>query len=230
MSLQLTERRISIPAVSDHLNMIAKIQNSVSLHLEDGTIPVRFAITSMDENNYQCEFGMLSGVDAPTANRLESIFRFQPRKFERTDEFNAVFLVPTGIGSEIGGHAGDATPTARVLAEACDRLITHPNVVNASDLNEIPENALYVEGSAITRMMMGTAALQQVRSNRVLVIIDDHEIEMFANDTLNAVSAARATYGFNCPKVVKLNPPLHMTAEFAKSGRAAGKVLSLIHI
>ena len=230
MSLQLTERRISIPAVSDHLNMIAKIQNSISLHLEDGTIPVRFAITSMDENNYQCEFGMLSGVDAPTANRLESIFRFQPRKFERTDEFNAVFLVPTGIGSEIGGHAGDATPTARVLAEACDRLITHPNVVNASDLNEIPENALYVEGSAITRMMMGTAALQQVRSNRVLVIIDDHEIEMFANDTLNAVSAARATYGFNCPKVVKLNPPLHMTAEFAKSGRAAGKVKGIDRI
>jgi len=153
-----------------------------------------------------------------------------PRKIERTDKFNAVFLVPTGIGSEIGGHAGDATPAARVLAEACDRLITHPNVVNASDLNEMPDNALYVEGSAITRLMMGTAALQRVRSNRVLMIIDDHEIEMFTNDTVNAVSAARATYGLDCPKVVKLDPPLRMTAEFMKSGRAAGEIEGLDRI
>jgi hypothetical protein len=74
---------------------------------------------------------------------------------------------------------------------------------------------------------MGTAALQPVRSNRVLVIIDDHEIEIFANDTVNAVNAARATYGFDCAKIVKLNPPLRMTAEFMKSGRAAGEVKGL---
>jgi hypothetical protein len=210
--------------------MIAQIQKAVEFRLEDGAVPVRFAITGMDETHYQCEFGTLSDVDTSTAAGLESIFRFIPRKIERTDEFNAVFLVPTGIGSDIGGHAGDATPAARVLAEACDRLITHPNVVNASDLNEMPENALYVEGSTITRMMMGTAALQRVRSNRVLVIMDDHEITMFANDTLNAVSAARATYGLDCPKVVKLNPPLRMSAEFTKSGRAAGVVEGLDRI
>jgi len=228
--MRLIERQISIPAAPDHRNMIAQIKKAVKFRLEEGAVPVRFAITNMDETHYQCEFGMLDGVDAQTADGLASIFQFQRRKIERTEKFNAVFLVPTGIGSEIGGHAGDATPAARVLAEACDRLITHPNVVNASDLNEMPENALYVEGSTITRMMMGTAALQRVRSNRVLVIIDDHEIEMFANDTLNAVSAARATYGLDCPKVVKLDPPLRMTAEFMKSGRAAGEVEGLDRI
>ena len=228
--MRLIERQISIPAAPDHRNMIAQIKKAVKFRLEEGAVPVRFAITNMDETHYQCEFGMLDGVDAQTADGLASIFQFQRRKIERTEEFNAVFLVPTGIGSEIGGHAGDATPAACVLAETCDRLITHPNVVNASDLNEMPENALYVEGSTITRMMMGTAALQRVRSNRVLVIIDDHEIEMFANDTLNAVSAARATYGLDCPKVVKLDPPLRMTAEFMKSGRAAGEVEGLDRI
>lgn len=222
--MQLIERQIPTPAAPGHRNIIAHIQKAVEFRLEEGTVPVRFAITGMDETHYQCEFGTLGGVDAGTTEGLESIFRFVPRKIERTDNFNAVFLVPTGIGSEIGGHAGDATPAARVLAEVCDHLITHPNVVNASDLNEMPDNALYVEGSAITRMMMGTVALQRVRSNRVLVIIDDHEISMFANDTLNAISAARATYGFDCPKVVKLDPPLRMTAEFMKSGRAAGEI------
>ena len=228
--MQLIERQISIPAVPGHQNMIAQIQKAVEFRLEEGVVPVRFAITDMDEALYQCEFCTLGDLENKTTDGLESIFRFVPRKIERTDDFNVVFLVPTGIGSEIGGHAGDATPAARVLAEACDRLITHPNVVNASDLNEIPENALYVEGSAITRLMMGTAALQRVRSNRVLVIIDDHEIEMFANDTVNAISAARATYGLDCPKVIKLSPPFRMTAEFMKSGRAAGKIEGLEHL
>lgn len=56
-----------------------------------------------------------------------------------------VFIVPTGIGCEIGGHAGDATPAARLTAACCDKLIVHPNVVNASDINEMTENMIYVE-------------------------------------------------------------------------------------
>ena len=225
--MHLTERQIPIPVSPGHRNMLSHIQKATEFRLEAGDIPVRFAITSMDETHYQCEFGMLNGLDVFAPAEPQSIFHFIPRKIERTDAFNAVFLVPTGIGAEIGGHAGDATPAARVLAEVCDRLITHPNVVNASDLNEMPENALYVEGSAITRLMMGTAALQPVRANRVLVVMDDHEIEMFANDTINAVSAARAAYGLNCPKIVKLTPPLRMAAEFMDSGRAAGDIKGL---
>jgi hypothetical protein len=178
----------------------------------------------MNDNKLQCEFSALSGVKKKLPAQTNSIFEFNCRKIQRTGSFNAVFLVPTGIGAEIGGHAGDATPVARVLAEVCDRLVTHPNVVNASDINEMPENSFYVEGSAITSLLMGTAALQPVHKNRVLIIIDDHEIEMFANDTVNAVSAARATYGFDCVKVVKVDPPLKMVAKFAKSGRAAGEI------
>ena len=225
--MNLTEQKIPIPVAPGHRNMLEHLQKAIDFRLEGGAIPVRFAITGMDETHYQCEFGMLDGFTVPASEEPESIFRFIRRKIERMDAFNAVFLVPTGIGAEIGGHAGDATPAARVLAEACDRLITHPNVVNASDLNEMPENALYVEGSAITRLMLGTAALQPVRANRVLVVMDDHEIEMFTNDTVNAVSAARATYGFDCPKIIKLDPPLRMTAEFMQSGRAAGEITGL---
>jgi len=40
---------------------------------------------------------------------------------------NVVFIVPTGIGAEIGGHAGDATPSAKLIASLCDRLFIHPN-------------------------------------------------------------------------------------------------------
>ncbi len=225
--MKLLETQITVPSTPGHVNLIAHIRKMVESELAPGEVPVRFAITQMKEGGYLCEFGTLGGLGIEAARNLDSIFRFVPRRIERTDAFNAVFLVPTGIGSAIGGHAGDATPAARVLAEACDRLITHPNVVNASDLNEMPDNALYVEGSAITRLMMGTAGLQRVRSNRVLVVIDAHEIEMFANDNVNAVSAARATYGFDCPKVVKLDPPLRMMGKFTDSGMAAGEVEGL---
>ncbi len=225
--MKLVEKNFLIPAAPGHRNLIAHIQKAVELRLGDGAVPVRFATTRMDETHYQCELGLLKELDLYGAENLESIFRFVPRKVERTDTFNAVFLIPTGIGAEIGGHAGDSTPAAQVFAAACDCLITHPNVVNASDLNEIPENALYVEGSTITRLMMGTAGLQRVRANRVLVIIDSHEIEAFANDAVNTVSAARATYGLDCPMVVKLDPPIRMTANFMESGRAAGMIEGL---
>ena len=33
---------------------------------------------------------------------------------------NVVFIVPTGIGAEIGGHAGDANPAAKLIAAACE--------------------------------------------------------------------------------------------------------------
>jgi hypothetical protein len=224
LSMDLIEKQIAIPKLPSDQDVFSHFQEVIQSNLNKDEIPVRFVITDMNGFEYKCEFAALSGVEENLSKKITPLFRFIPRKFERTDSFNGVFLVPTGIGAEIGGHAGDATPVARVLAEVCDQLITHPNVVNASDINEIPDNALYVEGSTITNVLMGTAALQPVRKNRVLVIIDDHEIEMFANDTINAVSAARATYGFDCVKIVKVDPPLKMVADFVKSGRAAGKI------
>jgi len=59
---------------------------------------------------------------------------------------------------------------------------------------------------------MGTVGLAPVRSNRVLVIIDDHENELFVNAAINAVSAARASFGLDCPKVIKMERPVRMSA------------------
>ncbi|MCK5606476.1 DUF3326 domain-containing protein, partial [Candidatus Pacearchaeota archaeon] len=33
---------------------------------------------------------------------------------------NTVFIVPTGIGCKIGGHAGDATPAFKLIASVSD--------------------------------------------------------------------------------------------------------------
>jgi hypothetical protein len=196
---------------------------------EDET-PIRFAVTSTTPESCQCEVGFLAGTAKAPPHAASPLFDFKRRAFENTGAFNVVLLAPTGIGCEIGGHAGDAGPVARLLATVCDRLILHPNVVNGSDLNELPENALYVEGSVICRLLQGTVGLQPVRSNRVLVVIDGRRERYITETVINSVNAARSSYGFCCPKVVVLDPPVRLKAGYTSSGRAGGCVDGLEHL
>jgi len=222
--MRLFEKEFSIPLVPEEKNLFSLLEKGLQFQLHGDLNPVRLAITKSDSNHYNCEVGVLKGLKSSGFSALVSIFQFSHRGLENLENFNAVLLVPTGIGAEIGGHAGDATPVAQLLAQACDTLITHPNVVNASDVNETPENSLYVEGSVISRFLMGTVGLQPVRSNRVLVVIDNHKDSLFSNAAINAVSTARASYGFNCPKVIQLDPPVRMSAKSTQSGRAVGEI------
>ena len=133
--------------------------------------------------------------------------------------FNIVLIIPTGLGAEIGGHAGDANPVAKLIASICDNLITHPNVVNASDINEMTENTLYVEGSILDRFLEGKIALKKVRSNKILVVGNSPVM----NETINAVSAARVTIGLDA-EIVELETPLRMIATKNGDGSASGEV------
>ena len=220
--MQLLEKAVSIPAASGNRGMIEHIEKALSFRFTDGEIPVRLAVTSVDDDKYLCEVGCLVGPDGSTAQDHDSIFRLRRRDSENAGQFNAVYVVPTGIGAEVGGHAGDATPAAQLLASCCDQLITHPNVVNASDINEMPANALYVEGSVLSRLLMGTVGLEPVRTNRVVVVFDSQSDPMIENLVLNTVESARATYGLECTGLYKLDPPLELTATFSASGRAVG--------
>ena len=220
----LTEKEILIPPVDSHKNLLNHIADSILGELKRKDLPVRLAVTRTDDNGYHCETGVLSDADDHHIDRMESIFSFRQRTYENSEEFNAVLLVPTGIGAEIGGHSGDAGPVARLLAANCDNLITHPNVVNAADINELPENALYVEGSVISRLLMGTIGLQKVRSNRVMLVVDEHADKMFHELAINSASAARAALGLDCPLVVKMEDRVLIRSLYAGSGRAAGRI------
>jgi hypothetical protein len=132
---------------------------------------------------------------------------------------NIVLIIPTGIGAEIGGHAGDGNPVAKLMGSVCDNLITHPNVVNASDINEMPENTLYVEGSMLDRFLDGKIELEKVNYNKILVAVN----KPVENETINAVSAARATVGADI-SIVVLEKPLEMIATM-ETGGATGKVI-----
>lgn len=220
--MKLFEKTVSVPRAPGNKNLIAQIESTLAFRLADGEIPIRLAVTSIDENTYNCEIDCISNPDRPELRPAQSIFAYTQRGGVRADQFVAAFIVPTGIGAEVGGHAGDATPAARLLAACCDQLVTHPNVVNASDVNEIPENALYVEGSVVCRLLMGTVGLRPTRANRVLVAFDGQDDPLIENLTVNTVEAARATYGLNCVGLYRMDPPLQLAAGYSESGRAVG--------
>ena len=220
--MQVTEKFVSLPIPPSAPNFLDQIRGSPQFGTGSGLAPVRFAVTHSDTRGCECEVGIIEGMEPGTA--VASMLDFRQREWASANDFNAVLIVPTGIGAEIGGHAGDATPVARMLAEICDNLVTHPNVVNASDLNEMTENTMYVEGSILSRLLMGSVGLRKVRSNRILTIVDEHEDELFVNSVINAVSAARASFGLNCPKILRTESSVHLTSRYSSSGRATGRV------
>jgi hypothetical protein len=222
--LRIYEEQLEVAAVPGHRGLLKHMAEAVRQHLPRRLLPVRFTVSETSASAYKCELGVIEGLNDEQLEHSCSIFDFTPRITENNTQFNVVLLVPTGIGCEIGGHAGDANPVARLLAAGCDTLITHPNVVNASDINDLPENGLYVEGSVISRLLMGVSGLQPVRANRVLAIIDEHPDATFTSAAINSVSAGRASYGLRCPAVVRLDPPVYLKSVYAPSGRAVGVV------
>ena len=224
MPERLVQRSIEIAVDPAAPDMLGQVRAAVEHQLYPTETPIRLAVTNSEGNRWTCELGTV----ANDAHR-PSIFDFNPRRNEDAESFNVVMLVPTGIGAEVGGHAGDATPAATLLANVCDTLITHPNVLNASDIIQIPQNALYVEGSLITQLMMGTIGLRRVRNNRLLVLIQAHDQEVFTNAAINSVNAARALYGLQA-SIVELDPRFRMISEYTPSGAAAGRVEGIEYI
>lgn len=225
MNTKMCESLFRVPLTPGHGDLLNYFSRSIGAFLPDDAQPIRFVVSKTDETHYDTEVGFLT----ERHERIDrnSIFDLRRRGVEHEVDFNAVLLVPTGIGAEIGGHAGDAAPVARLLSGACDNLILHPNVVNASDINEMPSNSLYVEGSVITRLLMGAVGIKKTRSNRVLLIIDAHKDEDFVSAAINSANAARASSGNTIARVIKLDPPVELTSRYSDSGRATGSVSGL---
>ncbi|TVU55238.1 MAG: DUF3326 domain-containing protein [Arthrospira sp. PLM2.Bin9] len=138
--------------------------------------------------------------------------------------FTVVMIVPTGVGADLGGYAGDALPIARSLSGVCDTLITHPNVLNGAQLYWPIPNALYVEGYALDQMAAGCWGLQPVHSNRVGLLLDrgiEPELQL---RHLQAADGARATLGINMTDYVITDAPLNVELRIAPSGASWGTI------
>src|SRR5579872_6760510 len=111
--MHITERALDVPFAGPGAVLREHFARHVDDALAPGEVPVRFAVTSTTADGYACEIGVLSGLDESDLPRPESIFSLRRRTLGPEEgSFDVVLLVPTGVGAEIGGHAGDAGPVA----------------------------------------------------------------------------------------------------------------------
>jgi hypothetical protein len=139
-----------------------------------------------------------------------------------TKPLTAVLLIPTGIGAAIGGFAGDGIPVARAIASVCDRLITHPNVLNGAQLYWPIPNAWYVEGYALDQFAAGEWCLAPVIQNRIGLVLDQGIEPDLRTRHLQAADAARATLGLTLSGAIVTDQPLGVGLRIADSGSSWG--------
>jgi hypothetical protein len=223
--MKVFEQEVIVPGWLKSGAPIDGLQKAVSEACGKKAAPIRVAMVGKNRLGHVCEMEAIAGGASGKSPIPGSVFDYRQRKTERTSEFNAVMLIPTGVDCAIGGHAGDATPASRILASQVDNLVLHPNVVNASDINEQAENCLYAEGSLICRLMMGTIGLRKVRQNRVLLVTEERpEAPHVVDNTINCAEGARATLGMDIQDVLVLEEGLQMKTGVADSGRVTGSI------
>lgn len=141
--------------------------------------------------------------------------------------YTAILIVPTGVGAAIGGYAGDALPVARAIASVCDRLITHPNVLNGAQLYWSLPNAFYVEGYGLDKFAAGCWGLRPVHQNRIGLILDRGIEPDLQLRQLQAADATRATLGLNLTDYVITDAPLRVNLRTSNSGASWGTIDNL---
>ena len=133
-----------------------------------------------------------------------------------------LMVVPTGIGCVIGGYAGDALPSARLLAAASGCLITHPNVMNGASLYWKDHRIRYVEGYGLDRFAAGDWALRSVRQQRIGLLLDAGIEPELRQRHLQVADGCRATLGIEIGPVVCSDVPLGVHLGLGQSGASWG--------
>ncbi|BAQ62081.1 hypothetical protein GM3708_2487 [Geminocystis sp. NIES-3708] len=135
-----------------------------------------------------------------------------------------VLIIPTGIGASIGGYAGDALPVAKAMAQICDRLVTHPNVMNGASLYWQCQNIDYVEGYGLDKFAAGEWGLESVTQNKIGLILDKAIETELRYRHLQATDGVRTTLGINVNNYIITDAPLHVELRIAESGASWGTI------
>ena len=87
---------ITVDQYSNAADLIFLLGRAVADQIAAGEQVVRFIVTSQSANRFFCELGILS---MPSGEAKLPLFNFRRREYKDERDFNAVFLVPTGIGA-----------------------------------------------------------------------------------------------------------------------------------
>ncbi len=139
-----------------------------------------------------------------------------------TPPLPTVLIIPTGIGCQQGGFAGDGLPVARLLAAASGCLITHPNVLNAASLYWPDARIHYTEGWALDRFCRGHVALRCQHRHCLGLLLDGGLEWDLLERHRQVAAAARASLGLPMGPQVVTPEPLGVHLEQGISGISWG--------
>ncbi len=144
--------------------------------------------------------------------------------FDMNSPMPTLLVIPSGVGCSIGGFAGDAIPSARLLAAASGCLITHPNVMNGASLYWKDPRIQYVEGYALDLFVAGEIALRPVRRQKVGLLLDAGIEEQLRQRHLQVADGCRASLGLDIGPVITTDRPLKVRLEKGPSGISWGGI------
>jgi hypothetical protein len=182
-------------------------------------VPIRLILTALRDQKLAFECSFLETDRKPV---WPSLLNIRPRQISAAKPFVAVSIIPTGVRAEIGGFAGDATPSVNLLAKACDYLVVNPNSVTASDLYYASDNVLYLEGNLICHLLLGHTTLIPETRSKIGVVIEKAE-EKYLNVVFNAINSLRTVGGINIDPVVVTSGSVSTECIFSPYGHASGR-------
>ena len=154
-----------------------------------------------------------------------------------TSGYTSLMIVPTGIGATIGGYAGDALPSCRLLSTVTDTLITHPNVMNGASLYW-PASAMssacncrgfglqYVEGYMLDEFAAGRVSLSPKRKKgqKIGLLLDRGMEDELRQRHLQVANAARATLGLDVAECVITSRSVGVQVNMSPAGASWGSL------
>jgi Protein of unknown function (DUF3326) len=213
-------------ARAGELSWLTAVSREMAAALGSNVYPLRLSIVEAGDGEATVEATIIRFDSRERhARTLRNVEIFEPRRRSlQVRPFVAAQIIPTGVKCEFGGFAGDASPVTNLLASAVDQLVTHPNAVNASDLNEMAGNVLYVEGKSLDDFFLGHVALSIVVANKIGTFFDPTGIA-YVDDLINTLNAARAVKGIDCGLHTVLPRGPGVQVEWSDAGCAVGTVL-----
>ena len=135
-----------------------------------------------------------------------------------------LMIIPTGIGCDVGGYAGDAIPAARLLASASECLITHPNVMNGGSLYWPDTYIQYVEGYSLNLFAAGEVFLKPVRQQRVGLLLDAGLESDLKKRHLQVADGCVASLGLDIGPVITTEKAIGINLKKGLSGSSWGNI------
>ena len=133
-------------------------------------------------------------------------------------------IIPTGIGCDVGGYAGDAIPAARLLASASECLITHPNVMNGGSLYWPDSCIQYVEGYSLNLFAAGEVLLKPVRQQKIGLLLDAGLESDLRKRHLQVADGCVASLGLDVGPVITTERAIQINLKKGLSGSSWGNI------